>query len=146
MGSAHQGQATSPPPGAPPLLFQGVCPCLCWSFLFPVGSFLCLSEYHLMYLTQEPPVWKHPGDECKLKKELTLPPASERPSVQDQMLLAECQQAAMPHICTSSSLAHLSGRGAYFNSSCVWERRLWRHSLLERGENGNLGWEHLVNL
>lgn len=68
-----------------------------------------------------------------------LPPASERPWVQDQMPLAECQQATMLYICTSSSLAHLSGRGAYFNLSCVWEKRLWRHSLLKRGENENLG-------
>ena len=80
-----------------------------------------------------------PRDVCKLMNEVKLPPVSESPWVQVQALPAECQQASMLYICTSASSAHLSGGGAYFNSSCVWEIRLWRDRLLRRGENENLG-------
>lgn len=99
-------------------ILPGVCPSLPLSFLF-LGSFFCLSECYCVYLSQGPPVWKHPRDRYKLVNQGMLPPVWTRPWVQE--LLAESHQAAMTRIRTRSFLATLSGWRVCFNSPCVWE-------------------------
>lgn len=74
-----------------------------------------------------------PRDLYKLMNEVILPQSLRAHEYRSR----RCRLNANRLPCCTS--AHLSGGGAYFNSSCVWEMRLWRDWLLRRGENENLG-------